>query len=414
MGLFDALGGKPTPEKFGDEMLRRFRSTPGITSADIDRQAFRIHYTDAAGSKGFLQLANAFAEYQAVAKGQREAVIAKYLSTLSVSAEGKLTFETARPRLLPILRHKSYFGLSELSMTLTLGPPKDGAPAPTVPRQDFAGDIALGVAIDSPQTMAVLSGAHLAEWGRDFGACLAAAVDNLRDLGAGKFRKLSPGLFTSTWGDSYDASRALLTDIFSRLEVRGDPVIALPSTNQVLVAGSQDEKALEGLAVAAMEGLSAAPRQLSAMLLRLEGGRWTPFRLPGPAGERLEGARYALLQRDANDQKRILEEHYKKTGQDIFVAQYTVFQAKGSGRSMSGAVLTIGAVSTIPVAERMFIVNPQTKEVLDVPWEKAVEILGSKLRAEAMFPPRVFVESQPDEEEIRKLREVASKVPGQG
>ena len=412
MGLLDVFSGKPTPGNFGDLMLRRVRATPGIASAEIDRAAFRIQYTDAAGSKGFLQLANAFAEYQAVARGQREAVIAKYLSTLSVVSESQLTFEAARPRLLPILRHKSYFGLSELSMALTLGPAKEGAAAPLVPRQDFVGDIAVGVAIDSPQTMAVLSSAHLQDWGMEFGACLEAAMENLRDLGAGKFRKPSPGLFVSDWGDSYDASRVLLTDMFSRLEVRGDPVIAMPSTNQVLVAGSHDEKALERLAVAALEGLNSAPRQLSAMLLRLEGGRWTPFVLATPAGLRLEGARHALLQRDANDQKRILEEHYKKTGQDIFVAQYTVYQSKETGQTVSGAVLTIGAVSTIPVADRLFVVHPQTKEVLDVAWPDGARILGSKLRAEAMFPPRVFVEGQPDEREIAALRAVARKVPG--
>ncbi|MFX6857792.1 hypothetical protein ABTH71_20850, partial [Acinetobacter baumannii] len=62
----------------------------------------------------------------------------------------------------------------------------------------------------------------------------------------------------------------LLTDLLYRLPLRGDPVVAVPSRNHLLVCGAKDASALERMASLVSQALETETRPSSPNLYRLE------------------------------------------------------------------------------------------------------------------------------------------------
>ncbi|HEY3998822.1 MAG TPA: hypothetical protein VGO93_08150 [Candidatus Xenobia bacterium] len=100
------------------------------------------------------------------------------------------------------------------------------------------------------------------------------ALDNLRKRSGGAPHQVKPGLYYSRWHDSFDATRLMLTDIWSELSVKGDVVARLVDPNTVWVTGSHDAENLQQL-------ISQTPSAtLNPYLLVLKEGTWSPCQFP--------------------------------------------------------------------------------------------------------------------------------------
>lgn len=143
------------------------------------------------------------------------------------------------------------------------------------------GQIALGLVVDFPNTVAFLSPEKLATSDRDAEGWLAVALENLKKRtppDALRERDAPDAPWTVSVGDSYDAVRVLLlSELFPCDEGH---VVAIPDRDTLLaLPGSAPESAIAALAETARTKHAAAEHPLSPGVFRVVGGVWTA--LPG-------------------------------------------------------------------------------------------------------------------------------------
>ena len=180
-------------------------------------------------------------------------------------------FEDAKPDLMPVVRSRSHFELNSLR-----GEVESGTPI-SWPYQAFGEHFGTGMVYDLPSSMRSISQPNLDAWGVTFYEAMEVARENLSALPA-KFvgPQSGEGAYLSATGDSYDASRLLLTDIIRQLKVNGDPVAMIPNRENLVVVGSEDAEGLSGMLKMATEALKQ-PRPISGIALRLDGDEWVPW-----------------------------------------------------------------------------------------------------------------------------------------
>ena len=163
-------------------------------------------------------------------------------------------------------------------------------------------------------------------------------MENLSSLPA-KFigPQSGEGVYLSATGDSYDASRLLLTDIIRQFKVKGDPIAMIPNRENLVVVGSEDAEGLAGMLKMAAEALEQ-PRPISGIALRLDGDEWTPW-LPDvshPLYKDFQRLHLQSLGQDYAQQKDLLDKLHEKNGEDIFVATFSAIETP-DGRLFSYA-----------------------------------------------------------------------------
>jgi hypothetical protein len=88
---------------------------------------------------------------------------------------------------------------------------------------------------------------------------------------------VAPGVYQSPWADGFDGARLALPSLFTRIGVRGDPVVTIPNDRAVLVTGSRDTFGLR-LLYELTRMLVTQERALHPGGFRLvDGGRWQPI-----------------------------------------------------------------------------------------------------------------------------------------
>ncbi|MFN8658181.1 MAG: hypothetical protein U0105_17730 [Candidatus Obscuribacterales bacterium] len=63
------------------------------------------------------------------------------------------------------------------------------------------------------------------------------AMDNLRRISKPEFYQVAPGVWESQWRDGLDSSRVLIPGLFSKLKLRGQPVMLPLSDDKLIVTG---------------------------------------------------------------------------------------------------------------------------------------------------------------------------------
>ena len=240
--------------------------------------------------------------------------------------------------------------------------------------------------------MMIATKKQLEAWKITLPQAMDIALANLAAKGV-PFRELSPGLWTSPAHDNYDSSRIFLYDEIAKLKLKGTVVAMIPNRDTLLLASSEDAKALLAMADAA-DKVSEEPRPIHTVPLCLSGKTWSDCEpAPTPAvKDRMHELATMGRQSLYSEQKDALQE---KVGEDVFVASYTVLQDKDKKRLTSYVTWTKTVPTLLPRADFIgFIelegVEPDLKpNVLGmVPWDKAVKILAGRLSPDGRNPPR--------------------------
>jgi hypothetical protein len=397
---------KLTPKRFADRFMQRMAKEKIGSEHHYDEKEFRIVYRNPKGEEQIANLGNAYADACKLPASQCDHVIDGYIRSLR-STKLAESAEEARSRLMPVVRDASYFGIVGLMARIDfpdgLGP--DPAAAP------LAKGLAVGIVLDSEHATAMVTQKHLADWGWSFEEALKIATDNLRSHTEMKFRAAGDGLFISSWLDVYDASRMLLTDMLFRLPLRGDPVVAVPSRNHLLVCGAKDMAALELMVSMVADILENETRPSSAELFALDGNSWKPFRAEVPSASKLEAAQYSRRLHDYEQQKGLLEKRFKREGRDVFVASYKLFKKDDTGKHHSLTQWTKGVLTLLPIVDQLVLLDMGTREMSSVNWEKAAVVLGERLcPVDDYVPLRVQVDCFPSTDQLAALRAAASTV----
>lgn len=406
MGILDLFRRELTQDRFADIVLKRMdRSAGRFRQAAYDPSLFCIRFQDPKGNQHTFNLHNVYADYKKAQHGRTE-ILDKYLLVFTGSPD-ELDNETLLKNLMPVIRDRATFEQAAL-----MGRLSDGAKAPAIitPTAPFLGHLVIALVVDSEHSTASLSQKKLEELGLDFDAALTVAMNNLRDRTEANFRTNGKGVFISGWHDVYDASRLLLTDMLYRLPINGDPVVAIPSRNDLLVTGSRDEHGIAELASLAAHVLENDTRPLAEQLFQYRDGAWHLFEGQLPDQQRLGKAGYVRRMRTYEDQKQHLAKIYEKENIDVFVASYRVYDNPQLGGLISSAQWTRDVVTLLPVADYLWFYCPVEKEITSVAWDKAREIIALPAAEPSLHPERFLVRGFPSAEQLHTLKQSAVSI----
>lgn len=347
--------------------------------------ALRYVADEHAVTDGALRIAtaNLYAEYLALPPARRAAQLDAAAQAFAADRAAPPLAE-APAHLRPVVRVITYFDAA-----LADGAPPDSPPL-VLPRRPLGEVTGVGLALDLPTSMQLITADDLRIMRRSFDDALALAIQQLA-ASPDTFVELRPGVWTTSPDDGDATSRLLLVDQIRRLPLRGAPVALIPNRDTLLIAGDRDVAALQAvvdLATAAAD----APRAIHTVPLCLRGATWVDCApAPTPAlARRLRGLATTGRAGVYEAQRASLQ---AQLGGDVYVGEATVVVHQATGAPVSYATWTFGVPTLIPHVDHVALVAasaaPQATTRLGlVPWERLQRVLGSRLHPDGRSPPR--------------------------
>ena len=300
-------------------------------------------------------------------------------------------FDDLHPDLLPVVRARSYFDLTQVNT----------GKSAVLPHQVLGEHLAVGLVYDLPQAMRSISQDDLDGWGVTFYEALEAARHNLTQLEHAFIGpKEGEGVYLSTTGDGYDSSRLTLLELIRRLRVAGDCIAMVPNPTTLIVTGSEDMDGLKGMLGLATNALQQ-PRPISGIAVRLDGDDWVPW-LPDPSNplfSEFRGLQLQSLGRDYAKQKEMLD---GTTGEETFVASFSVAHNPETGHFMTYCVWRKDVLALLPRTDTIAFVQ-DGRDPLVIEWDRAVEVVGDSMTPLDTYPQRFQVSDFPTEEQLAAM-----------
>ena len=405
MAWLDFLFGPPSRDKFAKLVMAELRKLDAQSPLKYDAEQFLIDR----GGEGFINLSNLYHEYCQSPRGQRTAVLTRFIRGCvgTTGFELPADFDDVHPDLLPVVRSRFYLESVGLQSRARGG--EDFMP----PQQLIGDHLSLSLVYDLPQAMRSIIQDDLDKWGVTFYEAVEAARRNLDQMGNVSFASLQgqsgDGVYFSANGDNYDASRLLMLDLIRKFQVRGDYVAMVPNRDTLIITGSEDEAGLAVMIKAAEDSFDK-PRPISTIALRLEGDNWESW-LPEPSSPhyaKFHELKVRTVGMEYNDQKELLEQIYAAAGDDLFVASYSAVQNKETGRVSSYAVWPAGVPTLLPEADAVMLLrgNPQAGDVAVAAsgsWQRVRDIVGDLMQPLGMYPERWRVAEFPTDQQLAAI-----------
>jgi uncharacterized protein YtpQ (UPF0354 family) len=385
------------------QKLARAISGAGLGETRFDAELYALEYDG-----GKLYLNNAFAEYQRAGFFSKRAVIRRWVGQVQ-AMKGQSTpasFEEARANLLPYVRDRNYYG------NIALVGRVNGQSFPALFRP-LGGELTVGVAHDGPSTIASIAQPQLDQWGVTLEEALRSAQVNMRTRTPDGFAAMGPGLYVSPYRDNYDASRIVLTELISRLDVKGDPVAFAAHRDSLIITGSEDTDGLIEAARMTLQTLEHE-RRISGSAVCYRGGAWETFSPPegSPAHEPVSRARMSARAKDYGDQAGLLQ---KIEGDGVFVASFSVMESPAE-RWISYGVWGDGVPTWLPVTDAIAFTSSRFGEdkfrMGPWPWADVERVAGALMEKKDVTPERVFVNAFPTDEMIQAITSGQTVLPG--
>lgn len=390
------FGRKPlAPKEQMVQELLKIAAQAGL-KGQYDKDNFRIQFEG--GGQSYLD--NTWSIYQQASESNKRQVLVDLVkSLLEASLAIPDDWQKARKQVLPKLRNRSYWTLfRERLAHISKNPAPKVSPPPYKPLGEWFG---VGLCYDLPSSIRDVEEDHLKNWGVTFEEALLVALDNLALASAHDWGAPKEGLWQGPWDDAYGCCRLLLKDRLHALKLPGQLIAAIPHRDTLLLAGSEDPKAVERLLKQA-EGEQHHP--LSPVPLIYEGGQWLTYQPKGPLAAQAARLRVIAAAREYEEQKAYLDSAYEHSGLDVFVATFKVYQKGDEVFSM--ATWTAEVCAELPQADTIALVqleDDQAKMLGLVDWQAAWPVLGHRLRKSHEWPVRYRVESFPTPEELAQL-----------
>lgn len=406
MNFFKKLFGPADPEGFAKLLIKEIRRNGYAGEIHFDPGDFKLTFVDGVADDHVLYLNNAYREYVQASRSVRKAIIQKYANLTSPGqVEVPAGFDEAKANVLPRIQSRFYH--ETIRLTLRMDNPDGNFETTALPFNEY---LALDLVYDRPESIQTVTPSQLADWKTTRDQAMAIAKDNLWARSNEAWNELAPGLHLSPWQDSHDASRLFLHDLIWQLPVKGDHVALVPNRVMLLVTGADDEPGLCGLGAIVEEAMEK-DRAICGMPMRLQGTRWVPWLPPEghPAHWPLRKAGIRTRAIEYDEQQSLLERHFEKTQQDIFVAKFTVMGRKDD-TWFSWAIWIDGITDALlPEAEYICLarVDDTGQDTEPLGWarfEDVRQVAGDLLEPTEHQPPRYRIRSFPTEAQIQAMR----------
>jgi len=406
MGLISWITGRPSKDEFAKLAVKRLRQAGEDQPISYDPANFAL--TVGEGDKpSTMFLHNAYNHYLAAPRLKRSAVLNEFVMGSRVP-EMPETWDEVKPLMRPRVRDRFYHWAMPRQLELAGHDPSEMI-QPVL--RSICEQLNVELAVDTEHSIATFDRDRLEEWGIDEDTAFAAARDNLWSVSNDDFLQPQPGVYVSPWRDNWDASRLYLHDLIWQLKVKGLPVAAVPSRDVLIVTGSEDAEGLLALASLAEETINNDPRPSTPAPFILEDGAWRRFDAPAdhPAASAIDRLNLIARVRDYEEQKEILNALHESDGTDVFVASCMVAERESTGQLFTYSVWSRGVLTQLPMTDFLaFNADPGGKddESIMVPWSQACAIAGDLMEPVDVYPPRLLVESFPDQQQLQKLRDL--------
>ena len=389
------------PDKSKDEfaqlVMARLRETGMTGEISYDPEEFQISVAGKITSTLFL--GNAYREYSSLAPEDRSNSLRRFVrGWLDAHKPTPDEYADIRPDILPAVRSRNFFESARLRMVIS-----DDEDT-YLQYQTIGDDLGLGLVYDMPDSMKPISNKELEIWGVTFYEALEAARENIRQLPPQIIGpKEGEGVYVFTTNDGYDSSRLIILDLIRQFQVKGDYIAMAPGREMLIVAGSEDTPGLEAMIALAKKAFEQ-PRAVSGVALRLAGDEWVSWmpEADHPLFDEFRKIRMQSSGQDYSEQKELLDRLHEKTGEDVFVASYSVMQHKDTGHQISYCVWTKDTVSLLPQTERI-VLGGEGQAPIMAPWEKVVEIAGDMMTPMGIYPERYRVEGFPTADQLAAM-----------
>ncbi|MGW0246763.1 hypothetical protein ACWDYH_08995 [Nocardia goodfellowii] len=384
-----------SPNHFAALVMTQLKAL-GTPQVRYDADEFTLHVEDLE-----IYLGNIYRETRELPAVERTARITRFLSALRDPATPQ-DWASVRAQLRPVLRPVTY-GIEHLAQARPLS-------RPAFP---FVNEF---VAVDKPESRAIVSRAFLATWGVSADEVFAAAHENLaamvdpHDSGGNAIVRYVDD------GSAYFASWPLVPGWLASFRARYGhrrPVAFMPDTDTLIVVPDVPEL-LGRMYKMAEEQYRAAARPLSPQGYTLDADdNVVPFDQAGPhdmlpaahrARAGLATAEYGTQTQWLNE---AFEEHYEIPGHDLepaYVAAVTFMETTDGPRTIT--VWGEGVDYLLPHADYIaFCQNTDSgaiERLFDVPFHAAAEHTGLT-PIPGMDPPRYEIRTWPAPEVLTQL-----------
>jgi hypothetical protein len=415
MGLLSRWFGPPTQESFAKLVERARRDAGDARACTFDADQFCLRFGGAGELQETIYLSNAYRDYCDAGRSERPEVLRAYAAMSAgrdpFAEEDALSFEAARPTLLPRVREASYwtaFDLNTRAQQAASPKPTDKPPLDNFVLRPLADGLVVEVVRDEPTQIVSAGRSLLDRWGVPFADVMAAARDNLWKLSNADWVQVRPGLFASPWRDTHDASRLALHGLIWQLPVRGRHVAAVPNRNVLLVTGDEDGDNLIAMAALVAQVLTE-PRPMTGTAFRLDGTAWHPFLPPAdsPAHWPLRLVAMESTARDYAEQAGLLDALHAATQQDVFVAKHSLRQ-RPDQTLLTNTTWADGVGNALmPAADFVFFggsVDGQRVAHGFAPWDRVMTVAGHRTEPTDLYPPRWRVRSFPTPDELTAMQ----------
>ncbi|AHG41034.1 hypothetical protein N018_12705 [Pseudomonas syringae CC1557] len=402
--LLNRLLNRPlTKQQFAEYLIAATREKGFTGPLDYRPEEFRIQH----GDNSYLNLHNAFEEYQNADKSEKTQIVVKYVSAFihanSAPSASRRTFEDARSLLRPVIRNLTTYEEIRLNQVRT-----KGWDAPfEIAQRAFGKDCAVLLAVDYPDSRSILFNGIPDDWDITLDEGLSIAIQNLREDTEYRFEEISPGLHAGRWSDGYDISRVLLPDVLQRIPLQGQPVFMIPTRDVLMVAGDEDEQAIRHMIQVCFQ-VTESECVVSSQLYTYQDEKVVTF-LPQDKDNRvlLATLERVLLQDEYASQKTLLDAIHDEHQEDVFVASYSLYKSDESSEStFSICSWTENVITLLPKTDWVSLVQPLqdgSTHPRIVEWEELERRFGELMKPATLYPIRFRVDGFPTAEQLSQL-----------
>jgi hypothetical protein len=213
------------------------------------------------------------------------------------------------------------------------------------------------------------------------------------------FEYSDAGFYVSAYPDAHDSSRMLMPELFLALQLSGDPVAVVISPDQIVVAGSEDVRALEAMAAYAVEAINAAPWPTSWLPLVLRGGEWRRL----DAHLRMGSLRDLEVREDIWEdglQTPALQAYFEHEGSDTYVVPLEFITLEGEAYTWTSWTQDVSAL--LPRSHGVGLTDADGR-ILFRSWSDVEIVCGPFIEDRRFHPSRFTPPAWPSTSAWRRL-----------
>ncbi|MBQ1499406.1 MAG: hypothetical protein IIZ38_13925 [Sphingomonas sp.] len=385
------FGGAPEREedRFAERLLQALKEAIPSFAVEYDPVAFELrHGRKEDTRKTFLH--NSFIEYQRLPAKDRGKHIANLVGFILDSERPQPRGDAALDMLLPVLRARADMLVATTGISGDF--PHQNSARP------FCDTMLLMLALDSPNSIRLVTDELLADLGVSFDDALGLAVAHL-DEREHKFGPLADGTFVSLCEDYYDASRLLLPDLISQLPVKGNPVAIVESRSAILVTGSEDRDGLRMIAEYAWQDFPENERAVSLTPIEYRDGAWRVFPM-GP--DHPQALRNLVQYQRAWSYGASSDALQERLGDNLYVAGVILLEQDGIAATLASWARNVA--TACPMVDALIIEGDDEFPEITRRLQDVIATCGPFDGVEEMpYPPRLRLPPMLDREARRRL-----------